>query len=59
MTDGEKRAIKALMKQCREAIGRARTFRAEATEYTRLACYELDKATGYLKQAEILARTNQ
>ncbi len=59
MTDGKECAIKAMMKQCREAIVRARTFRAEAAEYTRLARYELDKATGYLKQAEILARTNQ
>jgi hypothetical protein len=59
MTDGKERAIEELKKQCREAIDRADTFRAQAVEYIRSARFEIDKAKGYLKQVDVLAKEEE
>jgi hypothetical protein len=67
MLDGKERAIEDLQKQFREAMIRAGGLRTNATtqptreqsaECIRQAKVEQDKAMGYLKQAEILARTD-
>ncbi len=67
MLNGKERAIDDLKKQYREAMTRADGLRMTATaqptreqsaEYIRQAKSEQDKAMGYLKLAEILARTD-
>ncbi len=61
-------AIEHLKKQYANAIARADALQVlavaaqpteeQATEFKRLAGFEMDKARGYLKHAEILAKTD-
>ncbi len=68
MLDGKNLAIEHLKKQYADAIARADALHTlaaaqgnevQAAEYRRSAGFEMDKARGYLKQAEILTKTDQ
>jgi hypothetical protein len=66
MLSGKELAIQELLKNCQEALTRAKELRkiatlqstaGEAVRYLQQARFEMDKARGYLKQAAILEKT--
>lgn len=66
MLSGKDWAIREMMKSCREALSSAKLFRKiaakqatadQAAEYRRQARFEIDKARGYLRQADFLRKT--